>query len=225
MCSFTQSFLTLCDLWTATHQVPLYGILQAKLLEWTVISFSGDLPDPGIKPATLYLIQIWACHDVPPPLVFTEVTGQLGKCLQLTSSPQDPAVRAQARSALSTAGRHHLFHTVMEQTLSGDELTWKVLTDDFAAFQGERKGVWIPETAEWKTHPSPLHLCMSHVSHKAVPSRWPHTCQIALQVVLRWLWAPQNTWVSAFSWNSLSLVGMFINFFAVSHCQFAELPR
>ena len=23
MCSFTQSFLTLCDLWTVTHQAPL----------------------------------------------------------------------------------------------------------------------------------------------------------------------------------------------------------
>ena len=26
------------------------GILQARILEWTVISFSRDLPDPGIKP-------------------------------------------------------------------------------------------------------------------------------------------------------------------------------
>ena len=59
--------------------------------------------------------------------------------------------RSQSTSpqcALSTAGSHHLFHTVTEQTLSGDELTWKVLMDDFAAFQGERKGVWIPEMAQ-----------------------------------------------------------------------------
>ena len=28
----------------------VHGILQAKVLEWVAISFSGDLPDPGIKP-------------------------------------------------------------------------------------------------------------------------------------------------------------------------------
>ena len=28
----------------------VHGILQARTLEWVVIAFSGDLPDPGIKP-------------------------------------------------------------------------------------------------------------------------------------------------------------------------------
>ena len=27
-----------------------HGILQARILEWVAISFSRDLPDPGIKP-------------------------------------------------------------------------------------------------------------------------------------------------------------------------------
>ena len=27
----------------------VYGISQARILEWVVISFSGDLPDPGIE--------------------------------------------------------------------------------------------------------------------------------------------------------------------------------
>ena len=31
----------------------LSGILQARTLEWVTISFSRDLPDPGIKPASL----------------------------------------------------------------------------------------------------------------------------------------------------------------------------
>ena len=26
------------------------GILQARILEWIAIPFSGDLPDPGIEP-------------------------------------------------------------------------------------------------------------------------------------------------------------------------------
>jgi len=28
----------------------VHGILQARILEWVAISFSGDLPDPGIEP-------------------------------------------------------------------------------------------------------------------------------------------------------------------------------
>ena len=28
----------------------VYGILQARILEWVAISFSRDLPDPEIKP-------------------------------------------------------------------------------------------------------------------------------------------------------------------------------
>ena len=28
----------------------VHGILQARMLEWVAISFSGDLPDPGIEP-------------------------------------------------------------------------------------------------------------------------------------------------------------------------------
>jgi len=27
----------------------VHGILQARILEWVVISFSGDLPNPGFK--------------------------------------------------------------------------------------------------------------------------------------------------------------------------------
>ena len=28
----------------------VYGILQARILEWVASPFSGDLPDPGIEP-------------------------------------------------------------------------------------------------------------------------------------------------------------------------------
>ena len=42
----TQSCLTLCDLMDCT----VHGILQARILEWVALPFSGDLPIPGIKP-------------------------------------------------------------------------------------------------------------------------------------------------------------------------------
>ena len=30
----------------------VHGILQARILEWAAISFSGDLPNPGIEPVS-----------------------------------------------------------------------------------------------------------------------------------------------------------------------------
>ena len=31
---------------------PVYGILQARILEWVAISYSGNLPEPAIKPVS-----------------------------------------------------------------------------------------------------------------------------------------------------------------------------
>ena len=35
---------------------PVHGILQARVLEWVAVSFSSDLPDPGIEPASSALL-------------------------------------------------------------------------------------------------------------------------------------------------------------------------
>ena len=48
----TQSFPTLSN---------LHGILQARILERVAISFSSDLPNPGIKPGSVYCREI-LCH-------------------------------------------------------------------------------------------------------------------------------------------------------------------
>ena len=48
-----QLCLTLCK--PMDHSPPgssVHGILQARILEWVAISSSGDLPHPGIKPAS-----------------------------------------------------------------------------------------------------------------------------------------------------------------------------
>ena len=42
----TQLCPTLCD----PTDYTVHGILQARMLEWAAISFSKDLPDPGIEP-------------------------------------------------------------------------------------------------------------------------------------------------------------------------------
>ena len=51
------SVMSLCD---PMHYSPpdssVHGILQARTLEWVAISFSRDLPDPGIEPASPALV-------------------------------------------------------------------------------------------------------------------------------------------------------------------------
>ena len=43
----TLSSLVFVTLWTVAS---VHGILQARILGWVAIPFSGDLPSPGIKP-------------------------------------------------------------------------------------------------------------------------------------------------------------------------------
>ena len=47
----TQPCWTLCD----PMAYIVHGILQARILEWVAFPFSGDLPNPGIKPRSSIL--------------------------------------------------------------------------------------------------------------------------------------------------------------------------
>ena len=49
--SLSQSYLTLCDpLGCTPPGSSVHGILQARILEWVAMPFSGDIPNPGIEP-------------------------------------------------------------------------------------------------------------------------------------------------------------------------------
>ena len=53
MCSVAQSCLTFCGPWTVAHDTPL--LMEFSRQEyWSGLPFPspGDLPDPGIKPAS-----------------------------------------------------------------------------------------------------------------------------------------------------------------------------
>ena len=57
---------TLCDPMDCSPPgSSLHGILQARILEWVAISFSWDLPDPGIEPRSPTL-QADALTSEPP---------------------------------------------------------------------------------------------------------------------------------------------------------------
>ena len=52
--SYAQLCLTLCDpLDCSTPGSSVHGIFQTRILEWVAISYSGNLSDPGIEPASL----------------------------------------------------------------------------------------------------------------------------------------------------------------------------
>ena len=56
----------------------VHGILQARILEWIAISFSGDLPDSGMEPGSPAL-QTNSFLSKPPTLLdilYTEISGQ-----------------------------------------------------------------------------------------------------------------------------------------------------
>ena len=51
VCSVALSCPILCDpMDCSLPGSSVHGILQARMLEWVAVSYSRDLPDPGIKP-------------------------------------------------------------------------------------------------------------------------------------------------------------------------------
>ena len=53
----------------------LPGISQARILEWVAISFSEDLPNPGIEPTSAALAGGFFTAEAPgKPLLFLFVT-------------------------------------------------------------------------------------------------------------------------------------------------------
>ena len=74
-CFFYPSHPTDCNLPGSS----VHGISQARILEWVAVSFSRDLPDPGIKPTswvssvssfqhTKFLSTLGAVHGIFPLL-------------------------------------------------------------------------------------------------------------------------------------------------------------
>ena len=64
LCVPAQSCLTLCDPTDCSQPgSSVHGVSQARVLEWGAISYSRDLPNPGIKPASLS--SPWQADSLP----------------------------------------------------------------------------------------------------------------------------------------------------------------
>ena len=97
----------LCNPWTVARQAPVCGISQARLLEWVAIPPPGDLPDPGIEPASPVASALAAefftpaaLGNPPPPHTHIHI---FWPCLEACGilvpqpgvEPMPPAVEAQ----------------------------------------------------------------------------------------------------------------------------------
>ena len=59
LCVRAQSHPTLCDpMDCSLPGSSVYEIFQARILEWVVISYSRDLPDPGIKSLSFVSLEL-----------------------------------------------------------------------------------------------------------------------------------------------------------------------
>ena len=69
-CVPAQSCLTLCNLMNPMDPMDpasllVHGIFLARILEWVALSFSGDLPNPGIKPTSPVLAEGFFTTEPP----------------------------------------------------------------------------------------------------------------------------------------------------------------
>ena len=64
-----------CSVMSDSHQHPLYGIFQARILEWLPFPPPGDLPDPGMEPASpsLQTDSLPLSHLGSPPTIIQMV--------------------------------------------------------------------------------------------------------------------------------------------------------
>ena len=82
MSEVNQSCPTLCN--PVDCSLPgssVHGILQARILEWVAISFSRDLPNPGIEPGSPAL-QADALPSEPLMNVLTVVKDHVRNCIE-----------------------------------------------------------------------------------------------------------------------------------------------
>ena len=86
-CLVAKSCLTLCNLMDYSQTgSSVYGISQARILEWVAISSPGDLPNPGtelVSPAWQWILNHWAAWKAFSPRITETQYGIIWEPVQL----------------------------------------------------------------------------------------------------------------------------------------------
>ena len=86
VCVCTQLCLTLCNsIDCSSPGTSVHEMFLARILEWVAISYSGDLPDPAVKPTSLRLLPWQADSLLRVPPCYCLVTKS---CLVLCNSKE-----------------------------------------------------------------------------------------------------------------------------------------
>ena len=86
VCVCTQLCLTLCNsIDCSSPGTSVQEMFLARILEWVAISYSGDLPDPAVKPTSLRLLPWQADSLLRVPPCYCLVTKS---CLVLCNSKE-----------------------------------------------------------------------------------------------------------------------------------------
>ena len=114
------SRVRLCD--SVDYRLPsssVHGILQARILEWVAISFSGDLPDPGIEPRSPAL-QADALPSESPgkPVLYNQSVQSLSRVRLFAT----PCIAARQVSLSITNSRSSLKLTSIELVMPSSHL-------------------------------------------------------------------------------------------------------
>jgi len=91
--------------WTVACQAPLI-IFQVRILEWVAIPSPGDLPDPGIKPASLASPPLAGGFLTTAPLEFLFISDQISHSVVSDSLRPHESQHARPPCPSPTPGVH-----------------------------------------------------------------------------------------------------------------------
>ena len=99
------SRVTLCDSMDCSPPgSSVYGILQARILEWVAIPFSRDLSDLGIKPGSPTLQADSLLSELPEKPILVTITHHIQK-IRVTTVDRSTVEKKRSQKTLGIEGK------------------------------------------------------------------------------------------------------------------------
>ena len=101
--------MTLCDSMDCSPPgSSVYGILQARILEWVAIPFSRDLSDLGIKPGSPTLQADSLLSELPEKPILVTVTHHIQK-IRVTTVDRSTVEKNRSQKTLGIEGKEKCY--------------------------------------------------------------------------------------------------------------------